>query len=134
VRPLLVEPAAASVGKSPPGRAPQDDAPARPEQGAAPSAPSEGAQSATQPDESQAPPQRAKRSEPGQVLLGVVGGWADVFLGNRRLGTTPLVVSLPAGTHTLTLYPFGKPPALRSRVEVRPGERTKHKVTLAAGR
>jgi len=29
--------------------------------------------------------------------------WSDIYLGKRRLGTTPLLgIRLPAGTHTLT--------------------------------
>jgi len=74
---------------------------------------------------------RAGRSESGTVAIGAVGGWADVFLGARRLGTTPVVVTLPAGTHTLTVYPFGKGPAQRSRIEVRAGEQLKHKLSLS---
>lgn len=35
--------------------------------------------------------------------------WSEVFLGSRRLGTTPLAnVRLPAGTHTLTLRAPGR--------------------------
>jgi len=71
-----------------------------------------------------------KRVENGTVAIGASGGWADVFLGTRRLGTTPVVATLPAGSHTLTVYPFGKGPAQRSRVEVKAGAQTKHKIDL----
>jgi hypothetical protein len=71
-----------------------------------------------------------RRSENGTVVIGAAGGWADVFLGSRRLGTTPVVATLPPGTHTLTVYPFGKGPAQRSRIEVKAGEQIKHKLTL----
>ncbi|MFT3926744.1 MAG: protein kinase [Myxococcales bacterium] len=72
----------------------------------------------------------SSRAENGTVVIGAVGGWADVFLGARRLGTTPVVATLPAGTHTLTVYPFGKGPAQRSRIEIKAGEQLKHKLTL----
>jgi hypothetical protein len=72
-----------------------------------------------------------KRGENGTVVIGASGGWADVFLGTRRLGTTPVVAALPPGTHTLTVYPFGKGPAQRSRIEVKAGEQVKHKLDLA---
>jgi hypothetical protein len=72
-----------------------------------------------------------KRSESGTVAIGASGGWADVFLGTRRLGTTPVVATLPVGTHTLTVYPFGKGPARRTRIEVKAGEQVKHKLDLS---
>lgn len=73
---------------------------------------------------------RSPRAETGSVAIGVVGGWADVFLGARHLGTTPVVATLPAGVHTLLVYPEGKSPAQRVRVKVRPGEQTKRKIAL----
>lgn len=72
----------------------------------------------------------ARTAETGSVALGVVGGWADVFLGTRHLGTTPMVATLPVGAHTLLVYPMGKGPAQRVRVQVRAGVQTKQKLTL----
>lgn len=45
----------------------------------------------------------ARKAEPGKVVF-KIRPWAEVFLGEKRLGMTPLPpVELPAGTHTLTL-------------------------------
>jgi serine/threonine protein kinase len=60
----------------------------------------------------------------GEGGLAVVtpGGWANVYDGSGRfLGQTPLNTTLPAGTHTLQLRPFGQPPAVRVQVTITPG-------------
>jgi serine/threonine-protein kinase len=56
---------------------------------------------------------------------------AEVFLGGRSLGRTPLVnVTLPAGRHQLTLRPIGGGTARTTTVTIRPGERTLESVRL----
>ncbi|MCU0673856.1 MAG: PEGA domain-containing protein, partial [Myxococcota bacterium] len=56
--------------------------------------------------------------------------WCDVFLGRRKLGTTPFTnVSLPAGTHTLTLRAPGKPER-RHVVTIRAGEESRVRLAL----
>ncbi|MCS6797917.1 MAG: protein kinase [Myxococcota bacterium] len=60
----------------------------------------------------------ANGAPPGLLSVTCLGCWADVRAGRRRLGTTPVrAVSLPAGTHVLTLDspPLGR----RARVTVR---------------
>jgi serine/threonine protein kinase len=56
--------------------------------------------------------------------------WCDVFLGRRKLGTTPFTnVSLPAGTHTLTLRAPGKPER-RHVVTIRADEESRVRLAL----
>jgi serine/threonine-protein kinase len=56
--------------------------------------------------------------------------WCDVFLGRRKLGTTPFTnVSLPAGRHTLTLRAPGKPER-RHVVTIRAGEESRVRLAL----
>jgi serine/threonine-protein kinase len=55
------------------------------------------------------------------VAVAFEGGWAEVYLGTRLLGTTPGRFTLPAGKHTLTVRPFGTGKPLAKRVEVSPG-------------
>ncbi|MBX7195690.1 MAG: protein kinase [Sandaracinaceae bacterium] len=71
-----------------------------------------------------APATSAPRGE-GAVSLVVTDGWADVYEGAQRLGQTPLRVSLPEGTHTLELRPFGSGAPRRVRVEVHANETTR---------
>ncbi|HEX6241755.1 MAG TPA: serine/threonine-protein kinase, partial [Polyangiales bacterium] len=59
--------------------------------------------------------------ETGTVAVAFEGGWAEVYLGTRLLGTTPGRFTLPAGKHTLTVRPFGTGKPLAKRVEVSPG-------------
>ncbi|MCA9669153.1 MAG: PEGA domain-containing protein, partial [Myxococcales bacterium] len=62
--------------------------------------------------------------KPGFLYL-ITVPYSVVFLRGRRLGTTPIArVSLPPGTHTLTL----RNPQLGAfalRVTIRPGQKTK---------
>lgn len=56
--------------------------------------------------------------------------WSTVFLGNRRLGITPLArVTLPEGSHTLTLRADGHAPKRRT-VVIRAGEETRVREVL----
>jgi serine/threonine-protein kinase len=54
----------------------------------------------------------------GVVNLATPGGWAIVLHRGRRVGQTPGRFTLPAGRQTLTLLPFGEPPARRITVDV----------------
>jgi len=56
--------------------------------------------------------------------------WSEVYLGSRRLGTTPLAnVRLPAGTHTLTLRAANRPP-VRHTVTIEADQEARVRVTL----
>ncbi len=61
------------------------------------------------------------RGPPGSVVAVTPGGWADVYLGSKRLGRTPTRLTLPPGRHRLKFMPFGRGPALSKRVRVTPG-------------
>jgi serine/threonine-protein kinase len=64
-----------------------------------------------------------RRAEPGavgQVNVVTPDGWGIVYLGDRRLGQTPLRTALPAGSHLLSVHPFGRPPARQVRVTADP--------------
>ena len=54
----------------------------------------------------------------GLLYLSSPGGWAEVRLGERKLGTTPGRFELPEGTHLLSLLPFGEGPEIKQEVEV----------------
>ena len=57
--------------------------------------------------------------------------WAEVFLGGRRLGTTPLVkVKLPAGRVRLKLLPEGRTPAKSVLVHIKRGSTTRRTVNI----
>ncbi len=61
----------------------------------------------------------AQESSTGVAFISTPGGWANVYDSNGRpLGQTPLRVTLPVGTHTLRLRPFGQPPDQRIRVNI----------------
>jgi serine/threonine-protein kinase len=71
----------------------------------------------------------ARRRGPKTPLPGYLKArtqpWSDVYLGTRKLGTTPLAeVKLPAGRHTLTFKNPDRPTA-RRQVDIRPGQTTK---------
>ncbi|MGE3636409.1 MAG: protein kinase, partial [Sandaracinaceae bacterium] len=59
----------------------------------------------------------------GTVILSTPGGWANVYDRNGRfLGETPLTLSLPAGSHRLSLRPYGQPPSTNVTVNVVSGQ------------
>ena len=124
-------PAGASVQEVAPAPVPEEPKNVPDESTTAKTSPSERSSSRRNGTTTSDSGRRSSRAENGTVVIGAAGGWADVFLGTRRLGTTPVVAKLPPGTHTLTVYPFGKGPAQRSRIEVRAGEQIKHKLTLS---
>jgi len=47
------------------------------------------------------------KTGPGTINIVTRGGWADVYKGDKALGTTPRRLTLPAGRHKLVLRPFG---------------------------
>jgi hypothetical protein len=56
---------------------------------------------------------------------------AEVFLGSRSLGTTPLLgLELPAGQHTLRLRAVSGDAGRTVRVTIRPNEQTRLSVSL----
>ena len=50
--------------------------------------------------------QRVK-AKPGTINLVTRGGWAEIYEGKKRLGTTPRRLTLSPGRHKLILKPFG---------------------------
>jgi serine/threonine-protein kinase len=76
------------------------------------------------------PRDEAASQAPGRLTIVTPDGWADVYSDGRRLGPTPLATTLPAGTHTLVLRPFGREPSKRIRVEIEPGGTTRRSVRL----
>jgi serine/threonine-protein kinase len=71
-----------------------------------------------------------RRPRPTGTLVIATTPWSEVYLGGRRLGTTPLGnVRLPAGRHTLTLRAQGRPPR-RHSVTIRADEETRVRLTL----
>src|SRR5690606_6700399 len=50
---------------------------------------------------------RAPSGPPGTVDVVTPGGWADIFVRNRRVGRSPGTLELPPGRHVLVLRPFG---------------------------
>jgi serine/threonine-protein kinase len=61
----------------------------------------------------------AAKKGPGTINLVTRGGWAEVYKGRKKLGSTPRQLTLPAGRHRLTLRPFGdgKPKTVFVNVE-----------------
>ncbi len=65
----------------------------------------------------------ATSSGTGTVIVSTPGGWANVYdQRGRFLGETPLTVSLPGGSHRLSLRPYGQPPSRSVTVNVTPGQ------------
>ena len=64
------------------------------------------------------------------MLVAFEGGWAEVSLGEKRLGTTPGRFVVPSGKQTLNVRPFGTGKPFAKRVELAPNQVLK--VFLAA--
>ena len=64
---------------------------------------------------------RRTRLRPGTLSIATPGGWAEVFVGARRVGRAPGEVHLPAGAHLVRLKPCGRGAERRRRVHVPPG-------------
>ncbi len=59
--------------------------------------------SETQPATKSKETKKNPKTSKGVVLIDIVNGWAEVWLGKKRLGETPLKVELPVGEHELLL-------------------------------
>lgn len=64
------------------------------------------------------------------VVLSSALGWADIYEGPKRLGSTPLRVELSSGLHRLTVRPYGERTARIMTVAVRPAETVKLDIAL----
>lgn len=71
------------------------------------------------------------RRAPGFVNITTPGGWADVVIGGRNVGRTPLRTRLPAGRRRVVLRPFGRG-NIRRTVTVVPREATRLVVPVEA--
>lgn len=74
--------------------------------------------------------EEAPATEEGFLTLDTIP-WSNVSLGNRRLGTTPILrFRLPAGEHTLTLT--NPEQGIRStyRVVVQPGQTIARRIAI----
>ena len=76
---------------------------------------------APMPPASAEPRVHRRPSGSGSVTIVTAGGWGYVYENGNKLGTTPLIVSLSAGRHTLEVRPFGRAPGERRTVTVRSG-------------
>jgi serine/threonine-protein kinase len=74
----------------------------------------------------------ATATGPGSVSVATPGGWAVVYESGTRLGDAPGTFSLPAGTHTLEVQPFGRGERLRRRVRVSAGETSRLVIPVEA--
>jgi hypothetical protein len=70
-----------------------------------------------------------KRST-GFVDVVASNGWADVYLGTRKLGRTPLRVWLPTGGRVLRFQPYGKGPSFGRRVAISAGKPAQLKLPI----
>jgi serine/threonine-protein kinase len=131
----LVLAVAFGVGRSEPELEPVDPAPAR--EVVAEKAPTEpsvsppddaevpSVEAKPEPEAAPSPPNRKRvrkapaKAGPGTINLVTRGGWAEVYKGRKKLGSTPRQLTLPAGRHRLTLRPFGdgKPKTVFVNVE-----------------
>ncbi len=70
------------------------------------------------------PPETTTAAPPQEGRVNVVtpGGWADIVVSGRVLGRTPRQITLPVGTRTIELRPFGRTPGDHVEVVVEPGE------------
>jgi len=66
----------------------------------------------------------------GSLSIATPGAWAEVYLGARKLGTTPIRLSLPAGVHTLRLRRLGTGPDILRQVTVENGGASRLKVSM----
>ncbi len=77
------------------------------------------------------PPKMFGRSNKlGQVSIATSGAWAVVYIGARKVGTTPVRLSLPEGIHTLRLRRFGTGPDIVRRVSVTSGAASRLKISM----
>jgi hypothetical protein len=79
----------------------------------------------TPPQEADAAQAKHAALQAGTLLVAFEGGWAEVYLGAKLLGTTPGRFELPAGRQTLIVKPFGAETGFKRRVDVEPATVTK---------
>ncbi|MEZ4338915.1 MAG: serine/threonine-protein kinase [Sandaracinaceae bacterium] len=87
----------------------------------------------TSPPEAEPAPRARRAPAPsgrGTVSVATAGGWAEVYLDGRRLGTTPGRFTVPAGRHTLVLRPHGGTRVRRVPVDVPAGGTRRVRVEL----
>jgi len=70
------------------------------------------------------------KAQPGTINLVTRGGWAEVYKGNKSLGSTPRRLTLPAGRHRLVLRPFGDGEPKRVFVDVEAGKTKQVSISL----
>jgi len=58
---------------------------------------------------------------PGQIFVGVRGGWGSILVDGQPMGQTPRQLTVPAGTHRVEIRPFGTGAPERRTVVVEPG-------------
>ena len=68
-----------------------------------------------------APVDATPRPAYGTVNVATPGGWAEIYVGRRKVGRAPGQLKLPAGPHRLRILPLGRKPAIRRRVVVKAG-------------
>jgi serine/threonine-protein kinase len=119
--------APAPVAESPPpaGKSPKARRPSRPR-----------APVVRQPERTRAPKPAARKTAPrptrktGALTIDTTP-WSEVWLGKKKLGTTPLIaVSLPVGTHTLTLKNPERDLNKSYQVTIKEDETTKKRLGL----
>jgi hypothetical protein len=71
-----------------------------------------------------------RRPRRGRVNIATPGGWADVYLGEQRIGRSPGTIRLRPGSYHLRLLPFGRGPEKAATISVRAGQRTRVIVPL----
>ena len=59
-------------------------------------------------------------------------GWAEIFVRGARVGRSPTAITLPAGTTTVRLVPYGTGAPIERSVTVEPGGTTRLVVRLEA--
>jgi hypothetical protein len=67
---------------------------------------------------------------PGTVAVVTPPGWAEIFVGTRRVGRSPTEVRLPSGRQRIRLVPYGEGPAITRTVDVPAGGTTRLVVRL----
>jgi eukaryotic-like serine/threonine-protein kinase len=103
---LASVPKAAPVNTTEVAKEPEKRAEPAPKTSAAKVTPQRSAPAAAPPAVSSAPPRTAGSERTGAVQLNTKNGRAEVYVGGRLMGITPLTLDLPTGTATLTLKPI----------------------------
>ena len=67
----------------------------------------------------------------GRVRVTTRGGWADVAVDGRRVGRTPQLLTLPRGSHEITLLPFGEGEGHTESVDIEPNDLLSISVTVS---